>query len=889
MDRIEPEIVLKTTPPRSQKGAQTRERLGIDSPDLVDRSVISVNAPAGFGKTMLLAQWRRELLSRGAVVAWLTLDAHDDGYRFVQGLVAAMSMGSGRQSFAGSSERIVAHGLDELDGLTEWLAEVANFGTETVLILDEADTLPEATAHRSLNYLLRNAPANLRIIIASRAYLKLQVTDLLARGLYLYISADVLRFSVDETMAILSNRFGGRIEPDHCAQLHDITEGWPLGLQLAITSIEKSTHLMAGIAELSACSGDLQRYFVDNLVARLSADQVEFLTCISLLDMVNPSLCAALTCNAQSEEILRGLCNSTPIFAEGVDSDWVRIHPLAREFLQARFACLPSTQRQMLHERAAKWLEDHSFFEEAAREYLKAGRTAQAYETIGRCLYEVAIRGQCGRVMEWIEQIPVEQMESRPRMCLAAAWALAMSERHAEAARLLERIRQDPQLDEEMRSETSAIAFAASYFADQLDDALATVEPWLEKMPAGSLKLQAFATTSVGLIVRLQGQPEKARRIFQRAPQFFGSAELDALRGYCEWTVGMTYLWEGRMPQAETALRDSMLRAEQDIGRRSAAAVVLGCALATALLERGEIQEASTVLANRLDVVERLASPESIAMGFLTSARLAVLQGQAHRGRDLLEALFALGDERGLVRFCIVAIGEQIRLHALHARGDTCQALWRRLDDRLPDDIRQQQGLLGAELGLSVGLAKAYVYLSMRDWQSMLEVLATTNETAERLRRGRDVVQLKLLRALALRESGEDGVPSLMEAISLADEYGLKRIIQDSHPRLEKWAEQVRRENALTPVEASPQLVHAARSGSIPMSVSPSRLLTPKEREVLQLLSRNLSNKQIAQALSVGEETVKWHLKNLFGKFQAGTRKHVVDRAYMLGILETSG
>lgn len=73
------------------------------------------------------------------------------------------------------------------------------------------------------------------------------------------------------------------------------------------------------------------------------------------------------------------------------------------------------------------------------------------------------------------------------------------------------------------------------------------------------------------------------------------------------------------------------------------------------------------------------------------------------------------------------------------------------------------------------------------------------------------------------------------------------------------------------------------------MAVSPSRLLTPKEREVLQLLARNLSNKQIAQALNVGEETVKWHLKNLFGKFQAGTRKHVVDRAYMLGILESAG
>jgi LuxR family maltose regulon positive regulatory protein len=63
-------------------------------------------------------------------------------------------------------------------------------------------------------------------------------------------------------------------------------------------------------------------------------------------------------------------------------------------------------------------------------------------------------------------------------------------------------------------------------------------------------------------------------------------------------------------------------------------------------------------------------------------------------------------------------------------------------------------------------------------------------------------------------------------------------------------------------------------------------VLTPKEREVLELLARNLSNKEIAQAMSVGEETVKWHVKNLFGKLDAGTRKHVVRRAHLLGLLE---
>jgi LuxR family maltose regulon positive regulatory protein len=70
-----------------------------------------------------------------------------------------------------------------------------------------------------------------------------------------------------------------------------------------------------------------------------------------------------------------------------------------------------------------------------------------------------------------------------------------------------------------------------------------------------------------------------------------------------------------------------------------------------------------------------------------------------------------------------------------------------------------------------------------------------------------------------------------------------------------------------------------------PPSVSPSALLTPKEREVLELLARRLSNKQIAAALDVGDATIKWHLKNLFAKLSAGTREHALQRARMLGIL----
>jgi LuxR family maltose regulon positive regulatory protein len=163
------------------------------------------------------------------------------------------------------------------------------------------------------------------------------------------------------------------------------------------------------------------------------------------------------------------------------------------------------------------------------------------------------------------------------------------------------------------------------------------------------------------------------------------------------------------------------------------------------------------------------------------------------------------------------------------------------------------------------------------------------NELAERLQHGREFVQVKLLKALALKDSGADGLPCLLEAISLADTYGLQRIVQDTHPDLVMWVRKVHHKDARGLAQEIIPSVPVRRQENFATGVSPSRLLTAKEREVLQLLARNLTNKQIALALDVGNETVKWHLKNLYGKFHAGTRKHVVDRAYMLGILETSG
>jgi LuxR family maltose regulon positive regulatory protein len=181
--------------------------------------------------------------------------------------------------------------------------------------------------------------------------------------------------------------------------------------------------------------------------------------------------------------------------------------------------------------------------------------------------------------------------------------------------------------------------------------------------------------------------------------------------------------------------------------------------------------------------------------------------------------------------------------------------------------------------------------IAAQDWPAALKALASASEMAEALKLGRHRIEILSLRALALERNGEKGHSLLQEAMNLAQTFGLARIFVDAHPTIADWARCMAEEGAAgidagraASVARVPR-VSAHRNSASPRAV-PSMVLTAKEREVLELVARNLSNKEIAQAMELSDQTVKWHLKNLFAKLDAATRKHAVRRAQLLGLLE---
>jgi LuxR family maltose regulon positive regulatory protein len=881
-------LLLKVTPPRVPVNQVARPRLQSDHERLRDHAVILVQAPAGFGKTSLLAQWRREHLAQGRVVAWLLSQPEDDLPRFVQGLAFAVRAGAGRPTFGHTLLHAATPG--DLEGVTIWLADVARSALDIVLIIDEADRLPDGT-REALVYLLRNAPPNLRAMVGARADSRLEIDDLVAYGTCTIVGPTQLRFRLDETIELVRARFGTRVDRHAAAQLHELAEGWPLGLQLALTVIGAGADPQAEISVMVAHGGTLRDRFVNLLLANLDPTDVAFLTRIAVLDHLHPELCRTVAQTGDAGERLARLARDTPLFAGGESSDWLRMHVLARDELRRHFALLPAAEQAALHARAATGLAAQGFVEQAARHALAAGQRELAYDLAERSLYESLTRGGQGTVLEWLKRLPTDEVDRRPRLLLAAAWSLALSERHEQANQLIERLLAQPRADAALRCECALIQSGAAVYADDPDRCAALHAPWAQDPPlTNPWVLQVHANRSA-FCALMEGEPALARLRQQQAPRGEDSPALSYLALWGDLIVGLSYLWEGQVLLAESLLRPALARAEADLGRRSPFACNVAAVLAAATWERNEPDEAGALLANRLDVLERSGLPETVLLGYRTMARIAGAEGAEHRALELLGTMDAVGVERRLPRLRIASLADQVRLHARRFRAETCRELCSQIDARLAE-AAQVGRLWRRNVILLREVALAHSAIAAQDWRGAAETLSRVDAMAQGEKLGRLHIELLGLRAWALDRCGEKSLPLLREAADLAATYGLLRVFEDANPALGDWVRQSLPDaTGSAPIgpglmAAQPRAPQPGPASSEARSTS-SMVLTPKEREVLELLERNLSNKEIGLAMQVAEATIKWHIKNLFAKLDSGTRKQVVQRARILGLLAT--
>jgi LuxR family transcriptional regulator, maltose regulon positive regulatory protein len=881
---------LKMMPPHSGKQAIARSRLVKRLLEAADGPLSALIAQAGFGKTSLLVQLRRELLARGGSVAWLSSDAADAAANFIPALVTSVRVAIGLDVPARSLDHIGQAGAD-LSVAGELLVQIHNLACPTYLFIDDLHLIADEHVVEFIYYLITNAPPNFHVVVASRVDLPFPVQDLRAHGLYAQFVTDDLRLRLDETIIFLRSRFDNSIDIETCVRLHERTEGWPMVLQIITAAIDKDSNIAETVAGLSGATGDIARYFHQFVLQRLKPAEVTMLIRASILTTLRPELCALLGGIQDCSEILRALEHDTGLVVsvEG-GSDIYRMHPLLTEYLRDRAKELPAAELQDLHRIAAEWYASKDQLEEAAEHAFVAGMRSQAMDWIEKRLRYLGVQGRIVEVLAWLDRLPPEEVTRREGIQLTAAWACTLCFRLEDAKRLTAVILAQPDVTSEIVMQANIIRSAIAIHCDDYESARRYIESYDHTL--GPLYCNSFSYIAIH-----SGLPEKAR-YYQQISDGRGKLKrsfYDAMYG--AFAVGLSYLVEGQAPEAARVFRVALERAELNSGRRSLPAAMQAAGLAASCWELGAEDEARSLLANRLDLIEQAALPDAVIFAYLTLARYEIQAKREGKALDALNSLAEIGRSRGQPRLVAISLAEQVRQHAIRNRLETCRTLMDGLDTLVAQNEQHLHGL-DAELRLVREIAAARVALIDFRIDTARIALERARELAGRLRRGRDLITIKILSACCAPCTEKAALSLLAEAMSLAESFKLVRAIADDWPAALDYLPHMNSSGAAKAAGLSPAFVELvmlrgrAGDNSAPSESRQSGMksnlnhLSEREMEILDALARGRSNKEIARLLGVGAETIKWHLKNLFSKLNTVNRRHAVDRARLLGIID---
>jgi LuxR family maltose regulon positive regulatory protein len=876
-----PDVLLATKlyVPQPQPGLVPRPRLARALGDGLAWGRVLVCAPAGFGKTALLADWARD---GGRRVAWLGLDGGDsDPARFWRYAVAALD--GARPGLAGRVGPAPSRSFEGL--VTALINELAADPAqdEVLLVLDDYHVVDSGLVHESVAFLLENLPPGLRVVLSGRADPPLPLARLRARGQLAELRAEDLRFTPEEAAALLGEAAGAGLPAAAAQELAARTEGWAAGLRLAGLSLRGHADPAGFVAAFSGSHRFVLDYLADEVLDGQSAQVRAFLLETSVLERLSGDLCDAVTGRDGSQAMLEDI-ERAGLFLVPLDEvrGWWRYHQLFADLLRARLQAEQRPERvQALHRAAAAWSQEHGLADDAVRHALAAGDGAGAARLVERHVEELLGRSEGATLRRWLSALPARAVRDRPRLGLAQAYGAAMGFQ-------LEAL--EAQLDAAGR------AFAVSGDEPYADPA---GRAWsvLANVPAGIALLRAS-------LARLRGDADLAAGYNQEALDRLGQD--DWLLGFfVRWNQAATDWLAGRLGPAERGLAGVLaerravgeffagflpMRVAYDLGQvqrarghldasaatcrraldtsgQAAGAGLAGPAhvgLAQVLYEKDELAAALDHATSGVALCRQLTFTASLAAG------LAVLARVRHALGDSAGAAAAMA-EAGQVELSPQVVSLFNPVPALRARllltqGDVEAAgQWTAAAGLSPDDEPDYPREAAYLVLARVLRAEDQPGPALALLQRLLDAAVSQGRTGS-------VIEIQALRALALAALGDRAGAggALTEAVTLARRHGYVRVLADEGEPMQELLARLPAARPARPRGAAPGLPEP---------------LTDRELEVLRLVAAGKSNQRIAYDLVVALDTVKKHVTHLLGKLGAANRTEAVARARQLGLI----
>ena len=863
-----------------------------------------VSAPAGFGKTSLVAAWKQET---DTPLAWFSLDGEDnEPNRFLDYLIGALQMVDedlGDES-AELLRRTSAPPMKVV--LTSLLNEINAYDKEFVMAFDDYHVITEHGIHDALSFLIERLGPHAHALIATRSDPPFPLGRLRARGELKELRAGDLRFDKSEATAFLNDVMNLDLTSNDISALEERTEGWIAGLQLSALTLQGRENRSELVKEFAGDNRFVLDYLLEEVLNCQTEQVQDFLLRTSVLTRLNGSLCDALTEDQSGHSMLEQLERAN-LFLIRLDGrgEWFRYHHLFADLLRLKLKQKQPGAIRELQIKASQWCEHNKLSDEAINYALAAQDWDRALNLIEPIAFPMISMGGFSRLNHWVEAIPEVAFKTRPRLFSFYIPTLIYKEEFDKVEKYVQIIETVEPEDLRRRlmslvwSSRSLIA-AARCQADRAEECSHKADEFL--LPDDLVQRAVVMQTKVRFN-SVRGDTNVIENALAAALPVYRQAEHLIFQVWGTMALGLIRMMQARLREGADYLRRGQQFARDHIPSRPETLLYSYVFLCDVHREWNELDVAKSYLNDALTLIRqtgRECFPGFIPENMKSLAFMLDLCDDQLQADALLDQAL-----RRVRRWGNDVVEPQLEaltaLMVMRRRGD--MALVNRWAETCglshydkPDYLKEYSHLIFARWLIAVGKTK-----------QALSLLGRLLPAAEKGGRQRTVIEMLVLQTLAQVAAGNQGeaIKALEKALVSGQPESFVRTFIDEGEPLSKLLLELLKQKGKKWESEKPELLRYvvrlkelfAPSGSVPTAKMPDVAgealpwwysedpLSERELEVLQHVARGLSNQEIADKLFLSAGTVKRHMSNIYQKLDVHSRTQALERARTLKVL----
>ncbi|HUW09742.1 MAG TPA: LuxR C-terminal-related transcriptional regulator [Anaerolineae bacterium] len=811
-------------------------------------------------------------------MAWLSLDEKDnDPARFVSYFIAALQavdphIGQAALAMMQSPQPPPPELL-----LTRLVNDIDSAPRPFVLVFDDYHLVSSQAIHQQVAFLLGHHPPTMHLVIGTREDPPLPLSRLWASGQMVDIRQADLRFTREETADFLQRVMQLELSSADVGALLRRTEGWIAGLQLAAHSMQGRDDIPSLVQSLSGSHRYILDYLIEEVFRRQPPDVQDFLLRTSILERLTAPLCDSALGIMTSHQNLERL-DAANLFIVPLDQErrWYRYHRLFADLLRQRLRTTgPPDLVSELHRRASQWYEDAGHSADAVHHALAGADWGRASSLILSLSETMLMSGEVVTLLGWFRLLPEERVCAHLALCLQYCWALILTGQIEAAESYLERARPAAQDDESLLADVLA---AEAYIARARGDDERTIDisqQALALLPETDHSARSVVGLNLGIALWKRSRLQEAAQALEVARQ---SGERSG--NHYAGLMGLVFSAMLQAAWGELHQAGQLCQQAFELGRQLPALGLAHTIYAMLLYEWNDLEAAATHVETGIEMCQRSGNSEVQIGGYRVMARLRQALGDASGALTALEEAGRLARERD------TPWDEQARNAACHVQ--ICLA-----QDDLAAASRWAEQVTGdadaSSFYPTLGVTPARLLLAQGRKKEAAEQLAARHEAAVQAGWRYGAMEVRALQALAA-PTQSDALVFLADALALAEPEGCVRTFVDKG---EPMAELLRAAVASgLCLDYGAGLLTLFADASEDKSVTsvrrPSSLVEPlseRELDLLPLLAAGQTYHEMALSLCVSTNTIKTHLKHIYGKLAVRNRREAVAKARELDLL----